>query len=217
MRPFSDFSTWLFDLDGTLIDSNSAVVDCVKKTVEEVGGKVTDETALRASFGKGLMNTLAPWIPEGSLDRALAGYFKNFPEIVQKNLKLFDGVMELLELLKSRSIPMGVITGNVKFEADGIFERLQFGHYFQTVMCADSIPFQKPSPEPVREALRRMKRPVGGAVFIGDSEHDISSGRLAGVATIGILGGSSKEERLRASKPDFIVQSIREVLQLLGG
>ncbi len=212
---FSNFRTWLFDLDGTLTDSNSAVVACVKKTVEDLGGKVTDETALRASFARGLSNTLAPWVAEGKVEEAIAQYLKNFPDYVQKNLKLFDGVLDLLELLKKRMIPMAVVTGNMQVEADGIFERLAFRQYFQTVICADSIPFQKPSPEPVLEALFRLGRPVQGAVFIGDSEHDIRAGRAAGVKTIGIKGGSSKEEKLLAAKPDYVVGSIREILQHL--
>ncbi len=213
MIHYSNFTTWLFDLDGTLIDSNSAVVACVKKTVQDMGGEVTDEVALRASFGRGLMNTLLPWIPEGKIDEAIAQYFKNFPEYVKNHIKLFNGAIDLLELLKKRNIPMAVITGNMQVEADGLFERFAFGHYFQTVICADSIPFQKPSPEPVLEALKRLGRPAEGAVFIGDSEHDIRAGRLARVKTIGIKGGSSKEEKLLAAKPDFVVESLQEILK----
>lgn len=213
--PFSRFTPWLFDLDGTLIDSNSAVVECMKVTVREVGGEVTDEQELRNSFGRGLMNTMAQWIPEGKLDQALARYEENFPRLVQNNLRFYDGVIELLEYFRSKGMPMAVVTGNKQFEAQGIFEKLQFGHYFGAVVCADSIPFQKPSPEPVLEALRRLGQPADLAVFIGDSEHDIRAGKLAGVKTIAVHGGSSTKERLTAAGPDYFVDSIGEVLQKL--
>ncbi|MDP2691464.1 MAG: HAD family hydrolase [Candidatus Gracilibacteria bacterium] len=215
--PFSGFTTWLFDLDGTLIDSEPGVVACMKQTALDMGGKVTDEIELKASFGRGLINTLRPWIPESvSIDDAIAQYQKNFPRLVQQHLRLIDGVAELLELLSIRNIPMGVVTGNKHFEADGIFEQLGIGHYFDAVICADSIPFQKPSPEPVLEALKRLERSLEGSVFIGDSEHDIRAGRLAGVKTIAIRGGSSPEDRLLAAEPDFVVESIRDVLNKLG-
>lgn len=209
---FSHFTTWLFDLDGTLVDSNDAVVACMKKTVQDMGGEITDEVELRASFGKGLMNTLVPWVPEGKVPEAIDQYLKNFPEYVQKNIKLYDGVLELLEHLQQRSLPMGVITGNKEFEAQGLFDQLQFGHYFPVVICADTIPFQKPSPEPVLEALKRLGRDPSTAVFIGDSEHDIRAGRLAGVKTIAVKGGSSPMERIMAAEPDYVLDSIGEVL-----
>lgn len=213
LMPFAQFSPWLFDLDGTLIDSNSAVVECMKVTVREVGGEVTDEQELRNSFGRGLMNTMARWVPEGKLDMALARYEENFPHLVQANLRFYDGVIELLESFRAKGIPMAVVTGNKQFEAKGIFDQLQFGHYFDAVVCADSIPFQKPSPEPVLEALRLLGQSADRAVFIGDSEHDIRAGRLAGVKTIAVHGGSSPRERLEAAGPDYFIDSIREVLK----
>jgi HAD superfamily hydrolase (TIGR01509 family) len=212
---FTHFSAWLFDLDGTLVDSTEAVVSCMKKTVQDMGGEITDEVELRASFGKGLINTLAPWVPEGTVPEAIEKYLKNFPEYVQKNIKLYDGVLELLDSLQDKGIPMAVITGNKEFEAQGLFDQLNFGHYFPVVICADTIPFQKPSPEPVLEALRRMGKDTSEAVFIGDSEHDIRAGRLAGVKTIAVKGGSSPLERLMAAEPDFVLESIGDVRHYL--
>jgi pyrophosphatase PpaX len=212
---FSHFSAWLFDLDGTLVDSTEAVVSCMKKTVQDMGGEITDEVELRASFGKGLINTLAPWVPEGTVPEAIEQYLKNFPEYVQKNIKLYDGVIELLDSLQAKGIPMAVITGNKEFEAQGLFDQLNFGHYFPVVICADTIPFQKPSPEPVLEALRRMGKGTMEAVFIGDSEHDIRAGRLAGVKTIAVKGGSSPLERLMAAEPDWVFDNIGQVWNAL--
>ncbi|MGE3278936.1 MAG: HAD family hydrolase [Candidatus Altimarinota bacterium] len=210
---FSHFTTWLFDMDGTLVDSNDAVVSCMKKTVQEMGGEITDEVELRASFGKGLVNTLVPWVPEGKVPEAIEVYMKHFPEYVQKNLKLYDGVIELLDLLRQRDIAMGVVTGNKTMEAQGHFDHLQFGHYFPVVICADTIPFQKPSPEPVLEALRRLGKDPSTAVFIGDSEHDIRAGKLAGVKTIAVKGGSSPIERIMEAGPDWVLDSIGDVLK----
>jgi HAD superfamily hydrolase (TIGR01509 family) len=209
---FSQFTTWLFDVDGTLIDSTAAVVECMKKTALEMGGEVTDEVELKASFGKGLMNTLGPWVPEGQIDAAIEQYMRNFHGIVGDSIKLYDGVLEILDTLYKKNIPMGVVTGNKMSEMDGIFLKLPLKDYFGAIICADSIPYQKPSPEPVLEALKLLARPVEGAVFIGDSEHDIRAGKLAGVKTIAVLGGSSPEDRLRAAEPDYVLESITELL-----
>lgn len=209
---FSQFSTWLFDVDGTLIDSTSAVVECMKKTALEMGGEVTDEVELKASFGKGLMNTLQPWVPEGQIDAAIEQYMRNFHHIVGNNIQLYEGVMEILDTLYKKAIPMGIVTGNKMSEMEGIFQKLPLKDYFKAVICADSIPYQKPSPEPVLEALKLMNRPVEGAVFIGDSEHDIRAGKLAGVKTIAVLGGSSPEDRIRAAEPDYVIESITELV-----
>lgn len=211
----TDFQTWLFDVDGTLIDSTSAVVACMKQTALDMGGEVTDEIELKASFGKGLMNTLKPWVPEGKLDEAIEQYMRNFHHIVGQNIRLYDGVEEVLHLLADRDIPMGIVTGNKRSEMDGIFARFPIHDFFGAVICADSIPYQKPNPEPVLEALRLLRQPVEGAVFIGDSEHDIRSGKLAGVKTIAVKGGSSPEDRLLAAEPDLVLDSFSELLDLL--
>lgn len=209
---FLNFNTWLFDLDGTLIDSNSAVVECMKRTALDMGGEVTDEVALRGSFGRGLTNTLAPWIPGGKMDEALKRYLENFQTIVKKNIRLYEGTVELLDLLKSRDMPMAIITGNMQSELDGIYDQLDLKKYFPVAICADTIAFQKPSPEPVLEALKRLGSGVEGAVFVGDSEHDIRAGRLAGVKTIAVKGGSSTEEKLLLAQPDVILEGVHEVL-----
>ena len=211
----SDFHTWLFDVDGTLIDSTSAVVNCMKRTALDMGGEVTDEKELKASFGKGLTHTLKPWIPEGKIDEALEQYMRNFHHFVGNNISLFDGVIELLDLLHEKGVPMGIVTGNKQSEMDGIFDRLPIRKYFGAVVCADSLPFQKPSPEPVLHALEILGHVADGAVFVGDSEHDIRSGRLAGVKTIAIKGGSSPEERLLAAEPDMVFDRIGEILERL--
>ena len=209
---FTQIKTWLFDLDGTLIDSNSAVVECMKKTALDMGGEVTDEQVLRSSFGRGLMNTIGPWVPAGKVDEALKKYLENFPRYVQANLRMYQGALELLELLKSRQMPMAVITGNMQAECDGIYEKLDLAKYFPVTICADTIPFQKPSPEPVLEALKRLGQQLEGAVFIGDSEHDIRAGRLAGVITIAVRGGSSTEEKLTEAGPDLMLDGVWEII-----
>jgi len=153
----------------------------MKKTAVDMGGEVTNETELKASFGKGLMNTLKPWVPEGMIDEAIEQYMRNFHEIVGENIQLHDGVIELLDLLHERGIPMAVVTGNKMSEMEGIFSRLPLKKYFGAVVCADSIPYQKPSPEPVLEALRLLRQPIEGAVFIGEgAERHVAAIQAAG-------------------------------------
>jgi len=212
-----EYDTWLFDLDGTLVDSLPAVVECMKKTAKEVGGEVMDEELLKASFGRGLESSLGPWVPSARFNEAMEKYMMNFPSVVKEQVRLFEGVIDLLELLSSRAKILGVVTGNRRSEAEWLFERLSLNKYFdqEGVIYADSIPFRKPSPEPVLEALKRLRANVETAVFVGDSEHDIRAGNLAGVQTIAIKGGSSLEERLNEAAPSFIVNNVTEVLNYM--
>lgn len=212
---YKAINTWIFDVDGTLIDSNSAVVECMKQTAKEMGGEVTDEVELKASFGKGLSHTLKPWVPEGKIDEAIEQYMRNFHHYVGNNIQLYPGVLELLQYLHKEGFPLGIVTGNKTSEMQGIFSKVPMESYFSAVICADSIPFQKPSPEPVLECLRLLGRPVEGAVFVGDSEHDIRAGNLAGVKTIAVKGGSSPEERLLAAEPNVVLESTADLLSLI--
>ena len=67
----------------------------------------------------------------------------------------------------------------------------------------------------MKEILSRLNADPATAIFIGDSEHDIICGRLAGVSTLAVLGGSSSEERLRKAQPDHIISSLKTLVESL--
>ncbi len=213
---FDQCDTWLFDLDGTLIDTKSCLLDVKKETIRQVGGEPPeDDQDILNGFGRGLEQTLYPWVPEGRISEAEKIHMKIYFQYMEERMKLFDGVVELLELLKLQRKKLAIVTGCRSTQTESLFNRFGLDRFFSVAISSDTIPFRKPAPQPVQEALKRVGGSADTAVFIGDSEHDITAGKLAAVKTIGVLGGSSTEERLRAAGPDLVVEKIGELEMIL--
>ncbi|MDF2379590.1 MAG: HAD family hydrolase [Candidatus Gracilibacteria bacterium] len=207
------YDTWLFDLDGTLVYSLGLVWECMTNAAKAVGGEITDRKAWNLTIGTGVEKTLAPWVPADRLNEAIELYLSEFHKRTEDGVNMHDGVFDLLQKLQTRKCVMGVVTGKRQYSAEDTLQKKGILSFFDVVIGADTIPFQKPAPQPVQEALQRLEKNAESAVFIGDSEHDITAGRLAGVKTIGVLGGSSTEERLRGAGPDLVVERIADLVR----
>ncbi len=86
--------------------------------------------------------------------------------------------------------------------------------FFDVCVTTDDVDRYKPHPAPVVEALDRLSADASDAVFIGDSPHDVASGRAAGVATAAVLWGPFSAEELSLSSPTFLLDKPAEILSL---
>jgi HAD superfamily hydrolase (TIGR01509 family) len=212
------FKTWLFDMDGTLVSSTGGVITCMQGVIRDLGGDVPTSVDLSAAFGTGLEQTIMPWVRPDQVDGAVQMYLDRFQDEVAGRVDYLPGSRELLVLLRDSDVRMSIVTGANEREVHHIFEVTGLAEYLpeHQVVHADSLKHRKPSPEPVLEAMRRLKGDRESTIFVGDSEHDITAGKLAGVYTVGVLGGSSTEEKIRDAEPDLIVNSLEELIDELG-
>jgi pyrophosphatase PpaX len=88
---------------------------------------------------------------------------------------------------------------------------------FDLLVCADDVERPKPHPEPVHRALRELDAEGGRTLFVGDSVHDMESGRAAGVATGAVLWGPFSREDLAGSSPDHWLEGPEELRELVLG
>ena len=86
----------------------------------------------------------------------------------------------------------------------------------ELIIGADDVVNPKPHPEPVQEALRRLGEPATGAVYVGDSVHDMESGRAAGVKTAAVLWGPFSRHDLERTMPDYWLEKPADLLKVLG-
>ena len=84
------------------------------------------------------------------------------------------------------------------------------------VIGADEVVNPKPHPEPIEVALRQLGAPAEGALYVGDSVHDMESGRAALVRTAGVLWGPFSREDLQRTEPDYWLESPADLRSLLG-
>ena len=129
----------------------------------------------------------------------------------QHRPKLLPGVRRVLSLLARRHA-LGLVTSGDRDRVHRQLREFRLWAHFAARVCSNDTRLRKPHPAPLRLALRHMGLGPAETVYVGDSPEDLQMARSAGVrAAIAILGPFPTETRLRAAKPDFLLESIAEL------
>jgi pyrophosphatase PpaX len=122
----------------------------------------------------------------------------------------YEGVVEAVRALQRRGT-LGLVTSKMRSGAMRGLIRASLEDAFDVIVGADDVTHPKPHPEPVRLALERLGAPASGAVFIGDSRHDLVCGRAAGVKTAAALWGPFDRSQLEDLAPDYWLETPRDL------
>jgi len=215
----------LFDCDGTLVDSQHAIVAAMSVAWQREGLPAPDGAAVRRVVGLSLVEAVAALAPELAPARhqRLADHYRDAFMAArgrhQDHETLYPGMREALEQLDQAGLLLGVATGKSLAGLHTVLQRHQLARHFVTLQTADQGP-GKPDPAMVERALTETGVVAAAAVMIGDTTYDIEMARRAGVAAIGVAWGYHEPAALREAGADRIVASAAElveaVLALLG-
>ena len=188
---------FIFDVDGTLLNSAEVDQQCLQQMLREFGQEHTLEE-LRPSFGKPGRQTLADLgfsgeAAERAMDRWEGLTLERIAEV-----RAFNGVEAMLKALHERGCRCGIVTSRTHYQYDYGFSPLGLDGYFDAVICMEDAPCTKPAPDPLLECLRRMGGEPGEAVYIGDSACDMECAAAAGVKSCLALWGIPEGACIRA-------------------
>lgn len=202
----------LFDLDGTLIDSGPIILASMKHASLAVLGREPDEELVRAAIGgPGLIAQMRDLDPE-RVDELVEAY-RLHNEPLHETLESFDGVLDLLPILKAEGRRLGIVTAKRQRTVGLALDRFPvLRETMDVVIGAEDTERHKPEPDPVLEALERLEAAPDDAVYVGDSPFDIHAGNAAGVFTVAVgWGGIHPDERLLHAEPDALVHTAEEL------
>lgn len=211
------FTTVLFDLDGTLLDTNHLIVTSFQHTLKEkLGLELTAEEIYRY-FGEPLVTTMERYAPERALE--LTEFYRTFNEANHDQLlRQFDGVMEMLQRLKAAGIKLAVVTSKRVDLARRGLQVSQMESLFDAVVGLDETEKHKPNPEPALLALQRLgEEPGPHVLMVGDSRFDILCGRNAGLKSAAVGWTVQDREVLGATQPDFWIEHPADLIGLVLG
>jgi phosphoglycolate phosphatase-like HAD superfamily hydrolase len=106
---------------------------------------------------------------------------------------------------------LGLVTSGDRDRVTQQLRAFRLTRLFGARVCSGDTPEKKPHPAPLRLALRQLRLEPSACVYVGDSPEDLQMAKSAGVRAIAVLGPFPTEKRLRAAKPDFLLESIREL------
>ncbi len=196
----------VFDLDGTLIDSLTDIVESFREACVTVGLSDPGDAAVRALVGRPLGEMLAPFDPTGErVESAVAAYRRIYPARFTQATRPFPGVLDALEGLRTDGWRLAVATTKRSDMARKLTSALGLDAYVDHVQGTDGFP-HKPAPDVIHAALGAVG--ADGAWMVGDTVADLQAGRAAGLKTYGVTWGTHDRDRLAGEAPDALEDSL---------
>ncbi len=206
----------LFDLDGTLIDSAPDLAGTANDMRAARGLPPMPYAQLRRMVGagaRGMMGVAFEVLPGHEQFEALRDeFFERYQQRLLQETRLFDHVPPLLQQLRTRGLPWGIVTNKNSRFGKPVIEGLQLHLHSAVNVYGDTTPHAKPHPQPLLEAARVLGTDPTHCLYVGDDLRDIQAGQAAGMSTLaaawGYLGAAAPIEEWGA---DAIVHGAADV------
>lgn len=209
----SQYKALLFDLDGTIINTTEFVYQAFEHTLNEHGHDPIDRAELSKLMGLPLHDTYQ----RITTLKEIHHLFQTHDEFQQKNLQLavpFPNTIETIQKIREKGIKTAVVTTRGRRSALQTLEQNDMIALFDTIIAFDDVTAPKPDAEPVLKALANLQVYPENAMMIGDTDLDVGAGKNAGVTTVAVAYGF-QGETVKELKPDFIINSIEELLPII--
>ena len=210
-------TTVLFDLDGTLIDSIQLIIDSYHHTLEAHGLPPRTDQEWLDGIGTPLRVQFAEWAHDEERMEAMIATYRDYNIFHHDSrVTVYPGVVEMVQTVRAAGCRTGLVTSKNRV---GAFRGLRLAGLedaMDVVIGADDVTHPKPHREPVDMAVARLGADSSTTVYVGDSVHDMHSGRSAGVRTAAVLWGPFRRPDLEPAAPDHWLHHPRELVTLLG-
>ena len=206
----------LFDIDGTLVDSNYLHIDAWTRAFEDVGAPV-DAWRVHRSIGldsskllEALLGDRADELGDAAKERHTARY-----EPLVPRLRRFDGARELIVRLHDSGIRVVLATSAPPEEFEALSRVLDADDHLHAATTADDVETAKPEPDIIATALERAGVAADEAVMIGDTRWDAEAAGRAGVRSIGVLSGGIGADELREAGSADVFDDVAHILRTI--
>jgi len=202
----------LFDLDGTLIDSIELILGAARHAFLGFAGRAPTDEEWRAGIGRPLQTVLGEYAPDEAEAARLFGRYRAYQlEHHDQLVRPYEGIVDTVQWLAQEGHPMALVTSKADWMAEKALVLVGLDRLIPTIVGCDTCVNHKPHPEPVERALALLGVPASEALFVGDSPHDIESGRAAGVTTVGVTWGAFTREEMERARADVVIDRVDEL------
>lgn len=209
----------LFDLDGTLTDSATGVINGVLHTCAHFGVEPPPAEVVQKFLGPPLSYSFKTYLgfPDDVLVQAVQTYRGYYDEIGKYENSVFAGIPDLLTNLNQQGIRLGVATSKADYAAVSILQHFNLDHHFDIIAGADvSGELRGTKAKVIAHAINEMSLCDGTSiVMVGDREHDVHGAHEHGLASIGVLWGYGSRVELETAHASHIVDSVTTLTDFL--
>jgi pyrophosphatase PpaX len=206
----------LFDLDGTLLDSVPLILDSFRHTFERHGIARPDTARLMYGLGIPLRSYFGEWVTEPDRIEAMIATYREF-NLAQHDaaVSAFPGVADMVRAVRAGGRRTAIVTSKNRAATERGLRCIGLLGAVDAIVSCDDVTRPKPDREPVDKAVAQLDVEARAALFVGDSLHDLASGRAAGVRTAAALWGPFDRAHLASGAPDYWLEQPRDLLALL--
>lgn len=208
----------LFDLDGTLVDSKSVIIDSANNMLESFGFKKLDDYEIikHIKFDTSYLVSKLTGFTDGEQIKKGVDVFSDYwKEHVGTNSKLFEGVIDTLEYLKNKEL---VIASNgIRVVIEEMLDLFKIRSFFKNIISGDEPDCIKPTACPINKVFNNyniVKK--DRAIIVGDMAADIKAGKEAGIKTCAVTYGMGRLEDIKEAEPDYMIDSIIKLKNIIG-
>ena len=208
--------TILFDLDGTLINTNEIIIDSFQSTFDtHFPGMSLSREIILTFIGPTLHDTFSEYTNDPfTIQAMIESYREYYIEYEFDNFEIYPGVLETIKRLFDDGYNLGIVTSKFKEAAWPSFTHYNLDNYFSVFVALDDVKYPKPNKEPVETALSRFPS-VKNSIMIGDNQGDILAGKNAGIYSAGVSWSIKGSAHLMEVNPDFMLSNMNDIFRIL--
>lgn len=205
------FPVYLFDVDGTLLDSASDICAAQRAVLERAGCNHRTDEFLRSFIGRHLIELFTetvPGIDQQRMDALVADYRATYLGRAHACTRVFPGVAEALSQLPGRK---ATATTKGTLTTRAVLEQFGLASYFDHVQGTDGFP-AKPAPDVILKSMEALGVKPDDCLLVGDSPADMEAGRRAGVRLCAVRYGYGDLEAMSRWEPEYWINDLRELV-----
>ena len=206
----------IFDLDGTVLDSLDDLTNALNISIKEIGFGGTNKERVKRAIGAPMREfvrlSIGQEVDEIQLDKCIEKYV-HYSKVLTCNIKPFNGITQVMEVLKKRGYVTVAFTNKDRQEMDSIMPIIN-DLAFDKVICSSDVP-SKPSPDGIFSMMKEFNATAENTFMIGDGETDVLAGANAGVNSIAVLWGNRDRECLSKYGATVFANEPLELLEIM--
>ena len=210
------YTTVLFDLDGTLVDSGEGVLKCAELALRHFNLPIPSPEEMRTFVGPPLRDSFLRFgCTEEMAQEAIAVYRSRYTTVGKFELFVYPGIEKLLQDLTAAGCKLYVATSKPEAVSVEILNHLGLAKYFTYIAGADQSQGRSTKSEVITHLLAQVGK-LDGALMVGDTAYDVIGAAEHGIPCAGVSWGYGTVESLEAAHPAVIVNTTEELLQFIG-
>lgn len=207
-------NTVLFDLDGTLINTNELIISSFLHTLNTYYPNQYKREDVLPFIGPSLHDTFS------SIDKErveeFIGCYRTFnhdhhDELVEE----YETVYDTVKTLREKGYKVGIVTTKIRETTEMGLKLTKLDSFFDVIVTIDDVENVKPHPEPIQKALHLLGAKPEETLMVGDNHHDIVGGKNAGVKTAAVAWTIKGRKYLESYHPDYVLEKMSDLLPIV--